>query len=323
MESVSIMEIPLQLRTAVENLAAGYSQAKLKTAAESLTDRYRNESGNGKRLVTKDEEAVAYSAVRMPATFGAVRTALGQTAEIFGSDIDSVIDVGSGTGASAWAFFDCFGYLPVFTGYEREETMIKTGKQLASDTDVDGVKWVKADFTTVDFKEKADLVIASYSLNELDEGTRARVLDNIWNAADKLLLIIEPGTPEGFRQIRKARDYLISKGGYVAAPCPHNGNCPIDGDDWCHFTCRVPRTKLHKFLKGGDVPYEDEKFSYLAVSRTECMTGRSRVLRHPLIESGKITLKLCGPDGIATKIVTKKQGEIFKKARKSDCGDTF
>ena len=107
----------------------------------------------------------------------------------------------------------------------------------------------------------------------------------------------------------------------MAAPCPTNGECTLPEDDWCHFTARVQRSKIHKQLKGGDAPYEDEKFCFIAVSRTE-VEGASRILRHPKIESGKITLRLCTADGICDKLVTKKS-PLFKAARKSDSGDSF
>ena len=46
-----------------------------------------------------------------------------------------------------------------------------------------------------------------------------------------------------------------------------------------------------------------------------------RVLRHPKIESGKITLKVCSKDGIYEKVIFKKDKELFKIARKLKCGD--
>ena len=80
---------------------------------------------------------------------------------------------------------------------------------------------------------------------------------------------------------------------------------------------------MHKQLKGGDAPYEDEKFTYLAVTRDSIQIDSSRILRHPFIESGRITLKLCTGRGIETKSVTKKQKDSFRVARKAKCGDTF
>ena len=49
----------------------------------------------------------------------------------------------------------------------------------------------------------------------------------------------------------------------------------------------------------------------------------SRILRHPIIEKGKITLKLCEKGNIKEKIITKKDKENFKKAKKKNCGDEF
>ena len=115
---------------------------------------------------------------------------------------------------------------------------------------------------------------------------------------------------------------LINKGGNVIAPCPNIVNCPIQENDWCHTTCRVARTKIHKLLKNGDVPYEDEKFSYIAVSKDSIdKEDFARVLRHPKIETGKITLQVCSNEGIIEKVVTKKDKELFKVARKASCGD--
>ena len=49
----------------------------------------------------------------------------------------------------------------------------------------------------------------------------------------------------------------------------------------------------------------------------------ARIIRHPLIEPGRIALKMCTEDGIITKVYTKKDGKFFKFARKVNCGDSF
>lgn len=46
-----------------------------------------------------------------------------------------------------------------------------------------------------------------------------------------------------------------------------------------------------------------------------------RVLRHPIIEAGKITLQVCSEEGVKEMVVTKKDKLLFKKARKVKCGD--
>ncbi len=78
---------------------------------------------------------------------------------------------------------------------------------------------------------------------------------------------------------------------------------------------------MHKLLKEGEAPYEDEKFSYIAVSKMKT-AKKDRILRHPKIENGRITLKLCTTEGdIEEKTITKKEKEKFKIAKKLNNGD--
>ncbi|MBE6900888.1 MAG: methyltransferase domain-containing protein [Ruminococcaceae bacterium] len=313
------MEFPSELRFAIEQLMSGQDIRKLTASAEEISKRYRSESGAGKHLVSTERDTLAYAAVRMPATFGAVSKALELTLEQYDADITTVLDVGAGTGAASHAAELLTGCESV-TCLEREDGMISLGKQLMQARGITA-EWIKQDISSTDITLHADMVVSSYCLNELTAAARKSAVLKLWESTDKLLLIVEPGTPEGFSQLREARKLLIEQGGHIAAPCPHNGECRLPEDDWCHFTARIARSKLHKQLKGGEVPYEDEKFCFLAVTREPC-AGSARILRHPKIESGKITLRLCTDDGICDRIVTKKS-PLFKAARKSDSGDSF
>ena len=318
------MELPIDLKISIENRCSSCKQAALISAAQALSDRYRKETGKGKRLLTKDIEALAYAAVRMPATYGAVYSALQHTFECFHDPLESVLDVGAGTGSAVWAISELLNSPLTVTCLEREPAMISLGSGLmASNPVLCQAKWIHHDMALSQVSQHADIVIASYALNEMDDEIRRAVVSNLWDCAEKLLLIVEPGTPAGFRQLLRARTELIRRGGHIVAPCPHISECPLEENDWCHFTCRVSRSRLHKTIKGGDVPYEDEKYSFLAISKTPVQPAFARVLRHPLKEDGRITLRLCTQSGVATKTVSKKQGELFKKARKANSGDVF
>src|SRR5207244_3373275 len=99
--------------------------------------------------------------------------------------------------------------------------------------------------------------------------------------------------------ILAARDLLVAAGLRIAAPCPHSADCPIGpGTDWCHFSARVSRSSLHRQVKGGSLPYEDEKFSYVAAVHPEARSAAprpaaARVLRRPQIRKGQVLLELC------------------------------
>ena len=58
-------------------------------------------------LLSKEKEALAYSIMRMPATFCAVMTALKNTRSIAGDlEIKTVLDIGAGTGRYSIALYE-------------------------------------------------------------------------------------------------------------------------------------------------------------------------------------------------------------------------
>ena len=119
------------------------------------------------------------------------------------------------------------------------------------------------------------------------------------------------------------RALLLESGAHMVAPCPHDQACPmLATGDWCHFAARLERTAAHRRLKSGLLGYEDEKFSYLAVSRNSGRLPAARVLAPPRAGSGKVELKLCESDGGAKiRLFTRRGGSDFKRARRLIWGD--
>ncbi len=315
------MELPIELRLLLEEQAGAFPLKQLTVAAAKMSEKYRSETGAS---ISGSVETCAYAVVRMPATYGAASAALEQTAKRFDGEISTMLDVGAGTGAVCWAAAEFFPDIEYVTCLERDKNMSEIGEKLMKSGGFPcEYEWKSFDLTSGEIPQKAQLVTASYVLNELEQKRRAEAVKKLWNAAEKLLVIIEPGTPKGFANLLEIRSNLIDLGAHIIAPCPSDGKCPLPPDDWCHFSARIARTKLHKQLKGGDAPYEDEKFCYVAAIRGNAEPADARIVRHPKIESGKITLEICTESGIAQKIVTKKDGAAFKQARKANWGDDF
>ena len=202
--------------------------------------------------------------------------------------------------------------------------MSDVGKQLMSESEaLKNVRWINCDILKSEIPVSADIVIASYVFNEMTDEERTAGILKLWAATKMLLLIVEPGTTVGYKQIMNIRKLLLENGGRIAAPCPHESACPLEDDNWCHFSCRVPRSKLHKELKSGDAPYEDEKFSYIAVARCDTKKAEARILRHPYIEKALITLEVCTADGLKQMKLRKRDESLYKHAKKSSWGDSF
>jgi ribosomal protein RSM22 (predicted rRNA methylase) len=114
---------------------------------------------------------------------------------------------------------------------------------------------------------------------------------------------------------------LIAAGAHVAAPCPHDGPCPLIAPDWCHFTQRLARSRAHKQVKGAELPFEDEKFSYAALTRTPVTLRPSRVLAQPHLGKAEVTAKLCTPDGLKSEKVPRRDKTAYARARRWRWGD--
>jgi ribosomal protein RSM22 (predicted rRNA methylase) len=318
------MELPSALRQAVDRFIEGTPLDQLRAASERLTGRYRSETRDGRQHLDGLSAVRAYLAARLPATYAAVRASLGYVAEAAPDFAPkSLLDIGAGPGTVLWAAADCWDGIEKATMIEASEAVRSAGQALAAEATLPTADWLAGDVTKpLPIVEAADLVTLSYVLDELSSAAIGPLVDRLWGLTTGLLLIVEPGTPAGWSRILAVRDRLIAAGAHILAPCPHHEPCPLVAPDWCHFSRRVARSRLHRLTKGADVPWEDEKFIYLAASRTPAPDRAARILAPPRAGKGRIGLKLCLPDGGASdETISKRDDELFRRARRLDWGD--
>jgi ribosomal protein RSM22 (predicted rRNA methylase) len=117
------------------------------------------------------------------------------------------------------------------------------------------------------------------------------------------------------------RHRLITLGAHVAAPCPHDDKCPLQAPDWCHFTQRLSRLRAHKQLKRANLPFEDEKFSYVALMRSPPLQRPGRVLAQPTVSKAEINVKLCTSSGISNAAVPRRDKTSYQRSKKISWGD--
>ncbi|MBB4003944.1 small ribosomal subunit Rsm22 family protein [Aurantimonas endophytica] len=323
------MQLPPALRLALDAHLDDRPLAGLRTEGARLSQRYRAETRDGKRHLDGEAAVLAYLAARMPATFAAVRASLAAVA-LRRPDFAplTLLDVGAGPGTALWAALDTFDSLGAATLVEASPPAMAIGQALCEAGLSDAgpaVEWVEADVLAgLSAREPADLVSLAYVLDELPPAATPRLVAELWRLTRGVLVIVEPGTTAGWRRILAARDQLLAEGGAILAPCPHAAACPLTPPDWCHFAERVERSRTHRLTKGGTVPYEDEKFIYLAVARQAAPPPAARVLAPPRSGSGKVQLKLCTAGGtLQERLVTKREGETFRSARRLEWGDAW
>jgi ribosomal protein RSM22 (predicted rRNA methylase) len=301
------VQLPASVRRQIEEQAEAFSFAALQRAAGILSDAYRE--GHTPRLADP-ERTIAYLVTRMPATYAAAYSVLREVAARIGA-VGSILDAGAGTGAASLAARAHFPDAHI-TLMERDLAFAAAARRYLPDA-----AFLAADIRKMDALPAHDLVIAAYSLGEFGAPLAAA----LWQAARVALVLIEPGTPRGFSVIRKVRGDLLAAGAHMVAPCPAESACPIVDPDWCHFAARVERTSLHRRVKGGELGYEDEKFSYVALSRSPVDLPAARIIRHPQHRPGLIEIETCTAAGLRSERIAKRDRDRFRAARKAAWGD--
>ena len=193
-----------RLNDALSAVLSEADAAKLAKDAKTISENYRLRTGSGARLLTKESEALAYAASRMPATAAAAFTAISRA--IAAADVIplTLLDCGAGTGAVSWAA-DALIDLESITCLEREDAMRAVGSRLMQEAGgaLGTAAWASWDLTDKTPLPRAGLVVEGYMLGELAESMRLPAARRLWDAAGDMLILIEPGTPQGFANVAK------------------------------------------------------------------------------------------------------------------------
>ena len=315
-------DLPAELKAALEARLHGLSRNEAAARAARISQTYRG--GGNSAAIRSEADALAYALARMPATYAAVTASLNALREIRPDFApQSLLDVGAGPGTATWAAAEAWPSLKRFTLLDANGAL----RELALDLGRGSTRLRDMDYhhheagTALAGAEAADLVVASYLIGEMDDAARENLAARMWAKTRDTLLVVEPGTPAGAARIIALRQQLIGLGAHVAAPCPHNGPCPLQPPDWCHFTQRLQRSQAHKQIKGADLPFEDEKFSYVALTRAPVTSRPARVLAQPIVSKVEVTAKLCTSEGLEMARVPRRVKADYARARRWRWGD--
>jgi ribosomal protein RSM22 (predicted rRNA methylase) len=322
--------MPSTLRACIDDALGGTSSAPLNRSVERLIETYRaggTPTSPILPILSSNDDVLAYAAYRMPATYAVIRAALQRLhTAVPEFQPRTLADFGSGTGAAAWAATDVWPAVENVTLLEQSAAAIEFGSRIMASSDSAVLKsaaWRSWRLTSIESDAvTADIAIAAYVLGELTEPQQATLLSMLMKSAPAVV-VVEPGTPAGYARIIRAREALIRGGFTIAAPCPHELGCPmLERGDWCHFAERLERSRAHRIAKASELSYEDEKYSYVAAIRVPVSWPAARVLRHPQLRKGLVSLELCTASGqAAQERIAKSKGELYKAARNVRWGD--
>jgi ribosomal protein RSM22 (predicted rRNA methylase) len=315
-------DLPSELKAALDARLQGLSRNDAAGRAAVISQTYRGGGGSG--TIRSETDALAYALARMPATYAAVAASLNALGEIRPDFAPaSLLDIGAGPGTASWAAAEAFPSLQRFALLDANDAL----RTLALELFRNSARLCDINYAAGEARsllanaEAADVVVASYMIGEINCAERKALADQMWTKTRDTLLIVEPGTPAGYARIIALRARLIAAGAHVAAPCPHDGQCPLVAPDWCHFAQRLSRSRAHKQVKRAELPFEDEKFAYVALTRALPTHRPARVLSQPVMTKIEVTAKLCTPDGLVFTNVPRRTKADYAHARRWRWGD--
>jgi ribosomal protein RSM22 (predicted rRNA methylase) len=268
-------------------------------------------------------DLASYLVARLPATYAAVSRVLAEAAALRpGFSPGSLLDAGSGPGTASWAAAAVWPALERINFLDNMPEFLRLAAGLASGGPgpLANARAVPGSIEALPDDVHADLVIAAYALAELGLARIGAAAAKLWAASRSMLVIVEPGTPAGFARIRAAREALLKLGAVPVAPCTHSVACPITGEDWCHFSVRLARSRAHMHAKGASVPFEDERFCYLVLSREGEPSGLARIVAPPLHAKPGSTFRVCTQGRLEARYVARREKAAYKHARKLEWG---
>ncbi|KAI9361011.1 mitochondrial small ribosomal subunit Rsm22-domain-containing protein [Pilaira anomala] len=368
---IGCVELPKPLMKGIQDLVDGQDKRLIRADALRLYDALRstaripkeNDDFDGSRFSKKirkatttvvephklsygPRESVAYAAGVLPSTYAA---AINVMKEISSRLTDfrprSMLDFGCGPGTAIWAAKEHF-QLENCVGVDLSEDMLRVAEQIEESIKVEGSTPVEFKrYLTFDPKaHKPDLVVSSFTLGDISSAALQKsTVEQLWAQTGDILVLIDRGTPVGFSNIARARQWILEKeNAHVVAPCAHDKPCPLlfspdakPNDLWCHFSQRVQRPTFLMKTKHSKFNTEDAKYSYVVLrkgtrpTKSDSLESQAyhwpRLIQPPLKKNGHIVMDTCSTNGeIQRMVIPKSQGKVpYRDARKAMWGDLF
>lgn len=320
--------LPDYLKTYLETEAQHVPLNSLREAHEQLSRQYRESMGRAGLRLSSSGSRQVYRLSRLPAIYAVIERLAAELKQLWPAfSPQSLLDLGAGPGTVALALQPAFPDLKTLTLLEQDQEQVHWGQALFQRSGIpvlQQARWQIANLNTFSDWPTADIWTLSYLLNELEPAQRLHLLQQAIKVRPRLLLLVEPGTPAGYQHILEARTQALAAGWQLLGPCPHAVACPLQTGDWCHFAVRISRSQIQRHLKRGQESYEDEKYSWLAVTpEPELFSRHGRILRRPVYRKGVVNLTLCQPEGLWQTVSIGRSQAAYKAARKAGWGDTL
>lgn len=313
------------IEKAIADILARQEKAEWVLRAVQLHERYlAGKKMQKERFVSDITDALAYLAMRVPATYAQIYGALESVQEVIPSwQPKSILDIGSGPGTGVWAAKSVWPDLEEAVCIDQDRNLLSLGKEIADTSELSvRVSWKLQDVRRgLENSSAYDLVIVGNVFNELSAAEGEKLLGQAFNACKGVLLVVEPGTPLGAGIVQSTAQKLAHAGKLLA---PYVNGAFVKSDDYfLHFPQRFIRPEFQRrvrqhmrdsSLMASD--WEDAKYAYAAISKIPSEhTFWGRCVGPVHIQKGFLEVPVLTSEGITTVKVMKRNKEQYALAK--------
>ncbi|KAI8975497.1 mitochondrial small ribosomal subunit Rsm22-domain-containing protein [Mycotypha africana] len=306
------------------------------------------------RITYGARESIAYAAGLLPSSFAATYSVMKEIAKRMPSfKPQSMLDFGTGPGTAIWAAKEVFD-IQRCMGVDLSEEMLSVAEKLEryikkeKDQPIEFSRFLSFNPNS----PKNDLVVSTFTLGDLpSKAIQKSTVEQLWKQTDDVLVLIDKGTPVGYKNIAMARQWILNLEGlnkvHTVAPYPHDYPCPLLYSPeanitkmWSHFSQQLERPAFLMKTKHSKSNKEDIKYSYVILRRGPRPTVTSegndqnmevqayswpRLIQPPIKKKGHVIMDIFAKTGeVQRMIIPKSQGKVeYRDARKSNWGDLF
>lgn len=270
----TFINLPPAISESVSRILLRSDARMLSIQAKELHERYMQGANPIQPNIQKSTDCIAYLALRFPATFAQIVSALSQIQERIPSwKPKSVLELGCGPGTGIFAAKSVWPSVATATGLDTEQLFLSLAEEIHYDSkmrvDVTWVKSTVSKWTAAEDRQSYDLIIVANVLNELTDEERERLMQQIMKRRSGVVMLLEPGTAVGTMLIMNAARTIAPTQHLIA---PYINNVFVESTEhWIHFPQRFQRPEFQRRIRQSmrdrvlmASDWEDAKYSYVA-----------------------------------------------------------
>lgn len=328
----TFLNLPESISTAVAGILARSSTRELAAHAAQLHERYMTRAKeNGKAFVQSPSDILAYLALRAPATYAQIASALLQIqTRVPNWKPKTVLDLGCGPGTGVWAAKTIWPELSDFTGIDQEQYFLSLAQEILHSSHLDiACQWKKMslnDWIETNESSSYDLIIVANVLNELSQVMIERLLYQLAQRSSGIVIILEPGTSIGYQIIQTTAETLAKSQQLVA---PYIDSFQKSDEYWIHFPQKFIRPEYQRMIRQSmresslmASDWEETKFSYVAFGNVQREIPLWAQCVGPSTKyHGYLTIPLLTKEGVIHQKVMKRYKAAYTTAKNTKWGE--